>query len=100
MIVFGAWYGLCYALVNKDRGEHIDLGFMVLMLALFYLCMFVLPWWIRRKEGKYALILKAVGPTFVTIMNCFRDGENSTLMYGFLAMINYDLTFMAQGLID
>jgi hypothetical protein len=45
-------------------------------------------------------MLKAIGPISLFILNEFRDGHNEETVYGFLAMINYDIIFMAQGIID
>ena len=45
-------------------------------------------------------MLKAIGPISLFILNEFRGGHNEETVYGFLAMINYDIIFMAQGIID
>lgn len=63
----------------------------------------VAPFLLIKKvpEGaNYALALKVVGPLVHCLLNIFKDSNGFSPKYGFLATINYDFIFMAQGMID
>lgn len=44
--------------------------------------------------------IKVAGPICVFLMNFWRDGNDAGAIYGFLANVNYDVVFFAQGLVD
>ena len=44
--------------------------------------------------------LKLIGPLMCIFLNIVKDGKNETTQYGFLLQLNFDLVFMAQGLLD
>ena len=44
--------------------------------------------------------MKGVGPIGSFCLNYYRDGTNVETLYGLLAMVNYDLLFMSQGIVD
>jgi hypothetical protein len=74
---------------------------MSLTLLGIYACHFVGTTLVLRPGmDKYAIYLKLVGPLGTFVLNFFKDGANHGEIYGFLAMINYDLVFMSQGIVD
>lgn len=74
---------------------------MSLTLLVIYACHFIGPILVLRPGmDKYAVLLKIVGPLGTFALNYYKDGANINEIYGFLAMINYDLVFMSQGIVD
>ena len=69
------------------------------MLALYF---FVPHNLIKNRENgyKYSLLLRLFG--FIgTILLCeFKHGKSTDGLYVFVSMINFDLMFMSQGVID
>jgi len=74
---------------------------IVMWIFVFNLIYFVAqPYLLEKSGGKYLLLLKAIGPLCALVLNEWRDGKNEETIYGFMAMINYDIIFMAQGVVD
>mmetsp|Transcript_8505 Transcript_8505/g.14316 ORF Transcript_8505/g.14316 Transcript_8505/m.14316 type:complete len:231 (-) Transcript_8505:35-727(-) len=74
---------------------------MVKVLVGIYSTTFLIQFFVASKRGqKYAIVLKLIGPIGTIMLNLYRDSHILGVTYGFLAMINYDLTFMAQGILD
>lgn len=74
---------------------------MSLTLLCIYACHFVGTTLVMRPGmDKYAVLLKITGPLGTLVLSYFKDGTNIDEIYGFLAMINFDLVFMCQGIVD
>ena len=74
---------------------------MIFTLTFFYGIHYSAQLLFKLEDGhKYGLIIKATGPIAAFCLNYWRDGANQDTLYGLLAMVNYDLLFMAQGAID
>lgn len=74
---------------------------LVMTNVIFYFAWFSLQLMLKGENcHRYSLLLKLVGPLSAIVMNYFKDGGNTETVYGFMCMINYDLMFMCQGLID
>eukprot|EP00356_Strombidium_inclinatum_P005144 CAMPEP_0170505448 /NCGR_PEP_ID=MMETSP0208-20121228/50983_1 /TAXON_ID=197538 /ORGANISM="Strombidium inclinatum, Strain S3" /LENGTH=165 /DNA_ID=CAMNT_0010786315 /DNA_START=750 /DNA_END=1243 /DNA_ORIENTATION=- len=58
------------------------------------------PGWVISKGHQYSLLIRLIGPVMHIALNFFKDGNEYYPMYGFLTIINYDLIFMAQGIVD
>ena len=70
---------------------------------MFYAIWFLIqPWMLSHGKNsyKYSLLLKCIGPLSSWCLNYWRDGTNDHNMYGLFCMVNYDLMFMCQGLVD
>ena len=95
----------CWSLPNwyiKDLSGSSTLP-MVYTNVLFYIMWFTIqPYMLSKGKYayKYSLLLKCIGPISSFCLNYWRDGTNGDNLYGFMSMINYDLMFMCQGLID
>ena len=57
---------------------------------------------IKKKENgyKYSLLLRIFGPIGTILLCRFKEGTSTEPLYVFVSMINFDLVFMSQGLID
>ena len=73
---------------------------MVVTLLCIYLMMFVVQPLQQKYLPNHYLLIRLCGPIATIFLNAWRDGKNFETIYGFLAMINYDLVFMAQGILD
>ena len=74
---------------------------MSLTLLAIYACHFVGTTLVMRPGMEnYAAFLKLIGPIGSLFLCYFKEGANTDEIYGFLAMINFDLVFMSQGIID
>jgi hypothetical protein len=74
---------------------------MVFTVGVFFVFHFSVQLLLKLENGyKYSLWIKAVGPLASCALNYYRDGTNVDTIYGFLATLNYDLMFMAQGVVD
>ena len=76
---------------------------MVLILTLNQVLFHIIPWKLvkNRENGyKYSYYLRLIGVLSVILLCVFRDGYNEGTIYSFLCMINFDIVFMTQGIID
>ena len=67
--------------------------------ALFY----IIPWKLvkNRENGyKYSYHLRLIGALSIILLCIFKDGYKDGTIYNFVCMINFDLVFMTQGIID
>lgn len=84
-----------------DGAGSTDLIPMIFILTFYYGLYFGLQMLLKRENGhRYGLLIKMIGPICSFTLNLYRDGNNQETVYGLLAMINYDLIFMGQGLLD
>lgn len=73
---------------------------LYLVILIYY---FVPHNLIKKSENgyKFSLIIRLFGMVGTMILCCFRNGkEGNNMLYVFVSMINFDLMFMAQGVID
>ena len=89
-------------MLSKDNFVNSLLPIVITLMvnqALFY----IIPWkLVKTKENgyKYSYHLRRSG-AFSDILLCWcKDGENSDTIYAFVCMMNFDLVFMTQGIID
>lgn len=62
---------------------------------------FIAQPFLQSKFGdKGLLALKLIGPLCAMTLNEWKDGKNQEDLYGFMCMLNYDIVFMAQGIVD
>ena len=69
---------------------------ILIYVLYFYACILI------KKEGgsKFGLPIKFIGIFGSYLLNIYRDGRNQESKYGLISMLNYDLFFIAQGVID
>ena len=78
-----------------------DLIPMVFVMVFFYGLYFFLQMLLKFENGhKYGLLIKFIGIAASFALNVYRDGTNQETVYGLLSMIDYDMLFMANGLLD
>ena len=82
-----------------DKGED-SFAKAAVMLFVIYAMYFFLPMVVLSKGYKYANLLKFIGPLSCLMLKLVRDGFNNKTLNGFVYMINYDLVFMMQGMVD
>lgn len=74
---------------------------MLVVLAFTYMVHFAAQYIFKLEFGrKYGFVIKLIGPLASYCLNVFKDGSEAETIYGLYAMINYDLLFMSQGIID
>lgn len=98
-----AWTGMNYAIIeDKDYVASYCLPSIAIVFVTMLLFFTVPPLLILKQEDgyRYSLYIRLIGFTATICLNYFYDGKSKDGIYGLLAMINYDLVFMAQGLID
>lgn len=97
-------WGIISVIVGGKDGLGIDyLAPLTALLAFNFLVFALAPVAIKKYGGenwyKYTLIIQLIGPIACILMNQINAKSTATL-YGFVRMINYDLIFMAQGLVN
>lgn len=93
MLAFSIWSIPNY-LIKPLVGED-TLG-IVYTNVFFYIFWFGSYKLVEGKDGyKYSLLLKIIGPLSSFGLNYWKDGDFAETSYAFMAMINYDLNFMA-----
>ena len=99
--MFFCWSIPCIHLPADDMG-HKSLKPMIFTLMFYYIFYYTVPMTVlKMKDGyKYGWILKVIGPAAAISLNFNRDGANQETLYGLLAMVCYDLLYMAQGAVD
>jgi hypothetical protein len=74
---------------------------MVFVMAFFYGVFFTTQILLTHEHGqKYGLLVKSIGVFACFALNKYRDGSNQETVYGLLSMIDYDMLFMANGMLD
>ena len=74
---------------------------MVFVMIFFYGLFFSLQILLKFENGhRYGLLIKSVGIFASFALNKYRDGSNQETVYGLLSMIDYDMLFMANGMLD
>ena len=76
---------------------------MVIILLVNQALFYIIPWkLVKSKENgyKYSYHIRLIGILSVILLCLFKDGENGETIYAFVCMINFDLVFMTQGIID
>jgi len=78
-----------------------NLGPMLLVLGFAYMVHFAAQLIFKFENlRKYGFLIKLIGPLASYGLNYWRDGHRDETIYGLYAMINYDLLFMSQGIVD
>ena len=90
-VAYGVWGSLCYLAAGSDIAMMVFFTFLISLAT-----MFLLP----IVSDRYAIFLKLIGPVGAMFVNEWRDGAHPGSVYGFTAMLTYDIWFMCQGIID
>lgn len=96
------WMGVCSfcpPLNDKEVGLT-ELWPQIAMQFLFYCAIMFVQFLLNEDRPWLYFAIKAFGPICCVLMNIFKNGENFEAVYGFLSMVNYDIVFMAQGIVD
>ena len=100
---FTVWAGINYVALGADVSKEWAIPIVVVLFLslLFYTSV---PHLLVKNAGGnahlVAMALQFLGPIAMACMNPFKDGYLHDTIYGFLTMINYDLVFMCQGIVD
>merc|ERR1712178_463521 len=70
---------------------------MIFFYGLYYSLQILLT---KENGHKYGLLIKSIGILASFALNKYRDGANQETVYGLLSMIDYDMLFMANGILD
>lgn len=76
---------------------------MVIILLVNQALFYIIPWkLVKSKENgyKYSYHIRLIGILSVILLCLFKEGGNDETIYSFVCMINFDLVFMTQGIID
>jgi hypothetical protein len=94
--------GFQQAVVGNEHTGRKDIMVLSLLTLLAYIIYYILPsLLINPTYGhKFSNLLKFIGPIATILLNLSKDGYNDTPQYGLLLQLNFDLVFMAQGLLD
>lgn len=99
MIAFFFWSFLS-PLADTPQGST-ELRKMILVDIVIYSIFFISCFLISYENGsKYGIPIKCIGIVGSWALNLYRDGLNQDEKYGLLAMLNYDMFFIASGIID
>lgn len=97
------WALVNYISVNADQFYSSSLPCVMILftshILYFMFTAFVIP---KPTGYKYIHLLRAIGICSMLLFNIFKSQQHSDFdsTYGFFIMINYDVMFMAQGLVD
>lgn len=100
--MLGTWVLLNFFMVPSTHFSSNALPSIGILLAAQLLFMFV-PYNIINccEDGyKYSRYIRIIGVGATLLLNTLTDGKERNPFYELLTMINYDLIFMAQGLVD
>ena len=102
LALFLIWGTITTFIIPSNLRWAYSLPSDLILLSMFGIYFFLPHNLIKKRENgyKYSLLLRFIGP-FGTILLCrFKEGTSTQPLYVFVSMINFDLMFMAQGLID
>ena len=103
LINFAIWAALCTLVMGPEVGKEWMIPIIVVLFVSLVIYTFV-PNLLITHSGErshyVALAVKLMGPLVMAVMNVYKDGDIDGSIYGFLTMINYDLVFMCQGIVD
>lgn len=99
VIAMTIWVVPNYMVVSEPAEKH-ELCMMVFVLFVFFAVCMLVQLFLKDRQPVWYVLIKFIGPITCCFLNNYRDGTNSSATYGFLATVNYDIVFMAQGLLD
>lgn len=99
VIILIVFFAIFMFVMKVDGGKAQDV-FTVLLLILAYTLFYTLPIVVINKGYTYSNMLKLIGPILCILLSISRNGYNDGPLYGFIYMINFDLVFMMQGIVD
>jgi hypothetical protein len=76
---------------------------MVLVLLFNQVLFHIIPWkFVKEKENGYknSYFIRLIGVISILLLCICKDGTNGGTIYSFVCMINFDLVFMTQGIVD
>lgn len=98
---FGVWALVCFFSVSHERFTlHLLPSILLLFVSLLVISFVPHKLAPSEESGHSALLLRLFGPLVCCLLNLFNEGSDSDIVYQFLTMVNYDLTFMCQGILD
>lgn len=105
MALFSIWstIGIIGAQAEKTNYGVDKLLPLATLTAAEYACFMYVPILIKKHGGedwyKYTALMQLMGPCFTVLMTIFRPATN-TPIFGFLSQLDFDLIFMAQGILN